>query len=304
MSYYNYITTFLSVYETSNTLKSSEALNITQSTVSRQINQLEKTLDIKLFERTSGGMIATEQGHDFAKQLRPYYTRIQDVTNTFNQRVVPHLKKKVYIGVPADVLRISVFSEILKLSMKDNYSIIFLSFSTITDLRIALEKKRVHYAIYADNHDVSPKNSTRIYIGEMLCKIVGTKKWCELFHDSIIDNTKLSNLPWASYDETDASMISEFLKQTLDIDFQPTPKLTLADDAALLAAISSGYFIGLLPYDMIKKQLKDFNLFELVPQENGVMYHFVLDYIDSIDSDSSMHQFHSKLLAADLLIYE
>lgn len=50
--------------------QAAEALLLKQSTLSRVINQLEETVAVKLFERSSGGVRATTAGHDFLRMAR------------------------------------------------------------------------------------------------------------------------------------------------------------------------------------------------------------------------------------------
>ena len=61
------INTFLLLSETGNFSRVAEKSNLTQSTVSARIKVLEETLNVKLFERTSSGVILTEAGQKFYK---------------------------------------------------------------------------------------------------------------------------------------------------------------------------------------------------------------------------------------------
>jgi len=61
------INTFLLLSETGNFSRVAEKSNLTQSTVSARIKVLEKTLNVKLFERTSSGVLLTEAGQKFHK---------------------------------------------------------------------------------------------------------------------------------------------------------------------------------------------------------------------------------------------
>lgn len=61
------INTFIMLSETGNFSRVAEKSNLTQSTVSARIKVLEDTLSVKLFERTSSGVILTEAGQKFYK---------------------------------------------------------------------------------------------------------------------------------------------------------------------------------------------------------------------------------------------
>ena len=50
--------------------RAAEALMLKQSTLSRAIHQLEETIEVTLFDRSSGGVQATSAGHDFLRMAR------------------------------------------------------------------------------------------------------------------------------------------------------------------------------------------------------------------------------------------
>ncbi len=65
--------------------RAAEALLLRQSTLSRRISQLEETIGMIVFVRSSGGVRATSAGHDFLRtarsileQMDSLVTRAQD----------------------------------------------------------------------------------------------------------------------------------------------------------------------------------------------------------------------------------
>lgn len=60
------IATFLKVVELASFSKAAEKLHYAQSTVTMQIQQLEKELGTKLFDRVGNGVLLTEKGQEFA----------------------------------------------------------------------------------------------------------------------------------------------------------------------------------------------------------------------------------------------
>ena len=63
-----YLHTFKTVTEEGSFIRAAERLNYTQSTITFQINQLEKDLSIKLFEKIGRKMVLTKAG----ESLIPY----------------------------------------------------------------------------------------------------------------------------------------------------------------------------------------------------------------------------------------
>lgn len=58
------------------------ALNVKQSTLSRQVMQLEHRLGVKLFERTTRGAEPTENGRAFIEQARRIVTAVENLLTT------------------------------------------------------------------------------------------------------------------------------------------------------------------------------------------------------------------------------
>lgn len=69
---YDFYKTFVTLAETNNFSKTAKKLNIVQSTVSNRIQELEKYLQINLFERTNKAVSLTQAGLNFL----PYARRI------------------------------------------------------------------------------------------------------------------------------------------------------------------------------------------------------------------------------------
>jgi len=69
---YDFYKTFVSLAETNNFSKTAKKLNIVQSTVSNRIQELEKYLQINLFERTNKSVSLTQAGFNFL----PYAQRL------------------------------------------------------------------------------------------------------------------------------------------------------------------------------------------------------------------------------------
>src|SRR6266576_2507028 len=62
--------------------QAAEALSLKQSTLSRVIHQLEETVAVKLFERSSGGVQATPAGHDFLRMARSIFSQMDALVAT------------------------------------------------------------------------------------------------------------------------------------------------------------------------------------------------------------------------------
>jgi DNA-binding transcriptional LysR family regulator len=74
--------------------KAAEALNIQQSSLSRSIDQLEHATSIKLFKRSTGGILVTTLGADFIRIAR----NVLDQINDFGSSVASSQKQLLRIG--------------------------------------------------------------------------------------------------------------------------------------------------------------------------------------------------------------
>lgn len=89
------INTFLLLSETGNFSRVAEKSNLTQSTVSARIKVLEKTLNVKLFERTSSGVLLTEAGQKFHK----YAASMLEIWQQGRQEMVRSSSPKKTVGL-------------------------------------------------------------------------------------------------------------------------------------------------------------------------------------------------------------
>ncbi len=72
---------FLEAYKVGNISRASERLGITQPSLSLAIKRLEELLNSKLFIRSKGGVLATEQGHLLAKDTEALLIQWESIGN-------------------------------------------------------------------------------------------------------------------------------------------------------------------------------------------------------------------------------
>ncbi|TXD38065.1 LysR family transcriptional regulator [Lujinxingia vulgaris] len=81
---------FLAAYETRSFTKAARLLSVEQSTVSRRIAEMERVLDVALFERTSQGLVPTEAATRIsgdAEEMARRSQHIQDQAQSLRARV-------------------------------------------------------------------------------------------------------------------------------------------------------------------------------------------------------------------------
>src|SRR5690348_17443476 len=73
---------FHAVAEAGSFTHAGEALNLSQSAVSRQISALEESLSVPLFHRHARGLILTEQGELLFRTAREVFAKLADRKST------------------------------------------------------------------------------------------------------------------------------------------------------------------------------------------------------------------------------
>jgi DNA-binding transcriptional LysR family regulator len=69
---------FYTVAQAKNITKAAEALNLSQSAVSRQITALEDQMKIALFYRRPRGLLLTEQGEMLQRTVSEFFKKLAD----------------------------------------------------------------------------------------------------------------------------------------------------------------------------------------------------------------------------------
>lgn len=89
---------FMAVAESTSVAGAARMLNIAQSAVTKSIQELEDTLGARLFERSSRGMVLTQQGYRFQASARKVLSAVSEAGTVDNERTEV-LSGQLVIGV-------------------------------------------------------------------------------------------------------------------------------------------------------------------------------------------------------------
>ncbi len=89
---------FLAVAESASVARAARMLNIAQSAVTKSIQELEDTLGARLFQRSSRGMVLTQQGYRFQVSARKVLSAVSEAGTVDNDRA-ESLSGQLDIGV-------------------------------------------------------------------------------------------------------------------------------------------------------------------------------------------------------------
>lgn len=110
---------FLALMNIGNITRAAEYLNVTQPTVSRQLQLLETSIGFRLFDRKSGGrLITTVEGQRFFEEMEPTLKILEDLPEIANN-IVNYRSKRLRIAATAPILNsdiaINAISKLRKL---------------------------------------------------------------------------------------------------------------------------------------------------------------------------------------------
>lgn len=104
---WNLVRVYLSVAEQGSTLAAAKHLNITQSTVSRRIAELEKQLSVQLFDRRKTGLVLTDKGIELltiAQQMDTLAYSLESQALQYSSAVAGTVRISASEPVAVDVL--------------------------------------------------------------------------------------------------------------------------------------------------------------------------------------------------------
>lgn len=104
---WNLVRVYLSVAEQGSTLAAAKHLDITQSTVSRRLSELEKQLSVQLFDRRKTGLVLTDKGIELlsiAQQMDTLAYSLESQASQYSSAVAGTVRISASEPVAVDVL--------------------------------------------------------------------------------------------------------------------------------------------------------------------------------------------------------
>lgn len=102
----------LTIYETGQFSKAADKLFVTQPSLTKAMNELEKELDITIFIRSRKGVLITDEGKEFLIYARQLYAQYELINDRFKHK--NNIKKKFSISCQHYYFAVSAFVETIK----------------------------------------------------------------------------------------------------------------------------------------------------------------------------------------------
>lgn len=102
----------ITIYETGQFSKAAEKLYVTQPSLTKAINELEKELGLSIFIRNRKGIAVTEEGEEFITYSRQVYAQYEILTDKFKKK--ENIKKKFGVSCHHYSFAVKAFMETIK----------------------------------------------------------------------------------------------------------------------------------------------------------------------------------------------
>lgn len=248
--------TFIKLVELESFTQAAEALSYTQAAISIQIQQLEKRLGVRLFDRFNQEVRLTEDGQrfvEYAYDVLRAYERAENFRFNDGER-----KGLLRIGT-VDSLATSVFPEIMHIYHRKNPQVqIHLEISRTEDLIRMIEHNELDVMhtldekIYAPNLLKHREDAERILFVSANPSLKGKHMTLE----DVLEEPFLLTEKNASYRYT----LERYLAHR---SYQLESTVEVGNTDVIVKLLKKGFGISFVPYFSVKEELEAGHLFEL-----------------------------------------
>ena len=269
------LVTFLKVTELNSFSKAAEALDYSQSAVTVQIQQLERELGVRLFDRIGKNVSITQYGKDFisyARDIVSAVARAQVFAAKDNE-----LTGTVQVGTLNSMMTASFSSIVPAFHKRFPHVIVRLHADMVSTLKEKLLKNELDL-IYTLDSQVTDPQFVKVFEAEEEIVVV-TNRDNPLVGRTDVHLAELVSHPFILMNRTNAYrdlFDTEFARQGLEI----RPFLELEDDVLALRLIyENPEYLSVLPLYTVKKSIHEKNL-DVIPvadckmsQWRQILYH-------------------------------
>jgi len=253
--------TFIAIYRAGTISKAAVLCDITQPAASQQLASLEKTLQVKLFERTPREMVATNDGHELYTKVADSFDWLDFVSQDF---ILQRQEKEALlrIGVPRDFYTKVLASKVLTLPFR-----VDVHFGEHTTLETLLQNGKIDLLISHQKVVHSSMFSEKIMHQKfVLLGSTNVKAPEDGFASWKSVRAWVRKQHWLSYD-AELTLIRHYFKSLYNLQPNIEPKCIVPDTMAILDMLIAGEGVAILPKYLCqealdKKQVKLLHAFD------------------------------------------
>lgn len=239
---------FIAIYKTGSVSEAAKTRFLTQPAMSQHLAALEAKVGYPLFKRTPRKMIPTEEGKKLYSRLVPYIEGLENISNRLDYEKETE-KPLVRLGVSVEYFIDVVLEKLVETEFRFH-----VGFGTAPTLLEQL--KTGNYQIVITSQKLMDPSIEYIHLEEEEFVLVGSDQM-EFFEIDSEDGFEewLCNQNWISYGP-ELPIIRRFWKQYFRKRPNIEPAWVIPDLRAISKAILLNTGISLLPYYLVKDQIK------------------------------------------------
>lgn len=244
-----HIKLFIEVYKTENITKAASNLNMTQPTVTRAIQELEKYYNIQLFDRINGKLLITDEG----KRFYQYAFSVLEAYKQLEQNA-PNLEKNKTIRIGSTLGLGSTHIPILVSSFTKSHPQVSIKTSIYNShmLQEALQNDELDFALI-EGEIVNSNLNIRPFRDDNLVLMLPPNDKLSSYENLTLDDLKTVPIILREKGSVGRSYIeSIFEANGIYID----PVMESASTSAIIHAVHYGIGISFLPEGLIRNFIK------------------------------------------------
>ncbi|RIY36050.1 LysR family transcriptional regulator [Psittacicella gerlachiana] len=258
------IESFIKAAETGSFTQAAQALAITPAAISKNISNLEKSLGVKLFNRTTRSLNLTSEGSEFVLQAKQVLHLLEQATEAVRHHS-NEPQGKVRISTPNEIGRLFIIPLLGKL--KEKYPKVVIDLD-LNDRNVDLVKDGFDLVIRGGIIENSSLVARKV--GSISLRLVASTQYLKrnsppqtsqaLEQHSLIVRTKQNGKPWAWRFLQDESVI-----YSINLEHA---SFSLTDVEGMLNLVLQGQGIAQLPYYLVHEHLRQGTLVSLLEDEH------------------------------------
>lgn len=241
---------FCEVAKQKNITKASEALFVSQPSVSSAIKELETSLGGQLFIRQNKGVVLTSYGQDIYNKIAPSIEKLEEIDHYFDDintlqsgilRIGTNTSNTTQIMSKYLIKFASIYPNVKIKMFRDSQE----------NLIKKLENQEIDI-VYIDNENIGDFNIVESYNIEY--QLIGNKDYFEKFKDNPIDssNFPVNEIILPNYVNTSRTLIEQFLKKH---DITIKPKYEVDNYSILYDMVKEGLGVAFVNADFYKEKI-------------------------------------------------
>ncbi len=253
----NCMRAFISVVESGGFSESARRLGVSKALISKQINQLEESLNVRLLHRTTRKVSPTSSGQAYFEQCRPILNELDEL-DAFLQASDESLKGEIRIAAPITYAEMHLIP-IISLYARQNPEVTIKL--DLTDRFVNLVEERIDLAIRIGDLEESSLVSRRI--GEIRMLLCASPAYIQQHGSptSIESLTEHSCVLDSNYPQgNDWLLISDDNSQTVKVQNQ----IEVNNARAACDLVIDGSGIGYLPSFVVEENIQQGKLVQVL----------------------------------------